>query len=223
MSRVHDMGGRYGDGAVDPSDSATFAQDWHARAMALTLAAGALGQWNIDVSRHAREALSPKDYSRFTYYEKWLAAMADMLVHQGVVTPEELSTGHATGVSDLASRALKADAVAGVLAKGSPYQRTDAEPAAFRPGDTVRTRRPARNVMVTGGHTRLPSYAAGMPGQVVLRHGAHVLPDANAHGQGESPEPLYAVAFSARDLWGDEASVQDEVILDLWQSYLEPA
>ena len=59
MSRLHDMGGRFGDGAVDPTDDATFAKDWHARALALTLAAGALGQWNIDIGRHARERLSP--------------------------------------------------------------------------------------------------------------------------------------------------------------------
>ena len=79
MSRVHDMGGRFGDGAVNASDDATFAQDWHARALALTLAAGALGQWNIDISRHARERLSPKDYTRFSYYEKWMGGLAELL------------------------------------------------------------------------------------------------------------------------------------------------
>lgn len=223
MTRVHDMGGRYGDGPVNPDDNALFAKDWHARALAVTLAAGALGQWNIDASRHSRETLSPKDYARFSYYEKWMAALADMLVDRGIVTPDELRAGHGAGRSDLADRLLKSDAVAGVLAKGSPYARTEAPAAAFKPGDTVRTRRPAHNIRVTGGHTRLPAYASGLAGTVVLHHGAHVLPDANAHGLGESPEPLYAVAFTARDLWGDEASAQDEVILDLWQSYLEPA
>ena len=223
MSRVHDMGGRYGDGPVNPDDNAIYAKDWHARAMALTLACGALGQWSIDDGRHAREALSPNDYARFSYYEKWMAALADLLVERGVVTKDELRAGHSTTPSELAERVLKAEAVSGVLSKGSPYLRSDAPKAAFNPGDRVRTRRPARNVMVTGGHTRLPSYASGMLGEVVLRHGAHVLPDANAHGLGEAPEPLYAVAISAADLWGDEATSDDEVILDLWQSYLEPA
>ena len=64
MSRVHDMGGRFGDGAVVPDDEAErFHTDWHARALALTLASGSLGKWNIDVSRHARECLSPQDYT----------------------------------------------------------------------------------------------------------------------------------------------------------------
>ena len=50
MTRIHDMGGRFGDGPVTPddADAQVFPQDWHARALALTLAAGALGRWNID-------------------------------------------------------------------------------------------------------------------------------------------------------------------------------
>lgn len=222
MSRVHDMGGRYGDGAVNPGDNAIFAKDWHARALAVTLAAGALGQWNIDASRHSRETLSPKDYARFSYYEKWMAALADMLVERGIVTEDELRAGHGAGRSGLADRILKSEQVAAVLAKGSPYQRQDAARPLFKPGDKVRTRRPARNLVTPGGHTRLPSYASGLVGEVVLYHGAHVLPDANAHGRGESAEPLYAVAFGARDLWGDEGQPGDEVVLDMWQSYLEP-
>ncbi|PSL21759.1 nitrile hydratase subunit beta [Shimia abyssi] len=224
MSRVHDMGGRYGDGPVNPEDGAIYAEDWHARALALTLAAGALGQWNIDTSRHARETLPPKDYSRFTYYEKWMAALANLLVERDMITLDELQNGHARGQapSDLVDRALRAEVVAGVLASGSAYDRL-ATPPDFAIGDRVRTRKRAHNATVPGGHTRLPSYAAGAVGEVVLRHGAFVLPDTNAHGQGEAPEPLYAVSFSACDLWGDEGSATDEVILDLWQSYLEPA
>ncbi|GAA6162710.1 nitrile hydratase subunit beta [Pelagimonas sp. KU-00592-HH] len=222
MSRVHDMGGRFGDGAVTPGDDETFAEDWHARALAVTLAAGALGQWNIDSSRHARELLAPKDYSRFSYYEKWMAALADLLVERGVVSREELAAGHGAGRSELAGRALHVDKVAGVLSGGSPYLRDDAEAARFKVGDRVTTRRPARNALVDGGHTRLPSYAAGATGTIVLCHGGHVFPDSNGHYLGEAAQPLYAVAFAARDLWGEGAE-GDEVVLDLWQSYLEPA
>ncbi|MEC8660485.1 MAG: nitrile hydratase subunit beta, partial [Pseudomonadota bacterium] len=54
MTRIHDMGGRFGDGPVMPDDAgaAVFPKEWHGRALALTLAAGALGRWNIDASRH---------------------------------------------------------------------------------------------------------------------------------------------------------------------------
>jgi len=223
MSRVHDMGGRFGDGPVRPEDDEpVFKEDWHARALALTLAAGALGQWNLDISRHVRERLRPQDYAGFSYYEKWLAGLADLLVLRGVVEREELA-GASAHPSPLAERRLKAADVARVVASGGPTERAVSETPLFAKGVAVRTRKRASNRFVDGGHTRLPGYAAGAKGHVVGMHGAHVLPDANAHDLGERPEPLYAVAFPASDLWSNPEHPRDEVVLDLWQSYLEPA
>ncbi|MGD9865548.1 MAG: nitrile hydratase subunit beta [Pseudodonghicola sp.] len=231
MTRVHDMGGRFGDGRVDPGAAGdpVFATDWHARALAVTLAAGALGQWNLDMSRHAREALAPRDYMDFSYYEKWIAALADLLVAQGVLTADELKeaagmeAGSGEAPHPLADRALKAETVAAALAKGSPADRPFDGAPAFAPGQRVRTLRPAANRQVDGGHTRLPAYAAGATGRVLRCHGAHVLPDSNAHRLGEAAEPLYTVVFSAAELWAAPENPRDEITLDLWQSYLEPA
>lgn len=222
MSRAHDMGGRYGDGRIDPAPEPVFKEDWHARALAVTLAAGALGQWNIDISRHARERLLPADYARFSYYEKWLAALANLLVETGLLTRAELKAGESQTPGDIAQRSLKAEAVPETLAKGGPADRPPVQPVLFQPGDAVRTRM-AANQLVDGGHTRLPRYAAKARGRILRLHGHHVLPDSNAHGLGEAPEPLYAVAFSAWELWQNPEHAKDEVILDLWQSYLEPA
>ena len=134
MSRVHDMGGRFGDGPVVPeAEEVKFHADWHPRALAVTLACGTLGLWNLDL------------------------------------------------------------------------------------------RKPAENMMVSGGHTRLPAYLAGATGVIVRHHGTHVLPDSNAHGFGEAPEPLYAVAFKAETLWAHPEHPGDEVVADLWQSYLSRA
>ncbi|SMP23883.1 nitrile hydratase subunit beta [Shimia sagamensis] len=224
MSRIHDMGGRLGTGPVDPQDGYDFAEakDWHKRALALNVACGFLGQWNIDASRHARELLDPTDYMSFSYYEKWMGGLADLMVDRGVVTVNELASGKAEGVSPIADKAAKPESVEAVLTHGSPYTRDAAGPK-FAVGAVVKTRRIARNVAVPGGHTRLPAYAAGAEGVVVLQHGAHVFPDSNAHFKGEAAEPLYAVQFSAQELWGDEADPRDVVVLDLWESYLEPA
>ncbi len=225
MTRVHDMGGRFGDGAIHPEseDDPVFAEDWHARALAVTLAAGALGQWNIDVSRHARERLSPKDYTRFSYYEKWISALADLLVEKGVLTMDDLRGSESDKPHALSSKVMKAAAVAGVLAKGGPADRAEGPEPLFSAGQAVRARIPSDNALVTGGHTRLPQYAAGALGYVHRLHGTHVFPDSNAHGLGEAPEPLYAVRFHARELWAHPEHPDDEVVLDLWQSYLEPA
>ena len=224
MTRVHDMGGRFGDRAVMPDtpEAPVFETDWHARALAVTLACGALGQWNIDMSRHARERLAPADYLAFTYYEKWIAGLADLLVETGVLGREDLMGTEDTAPHPLANRALQAGAVAGMLAKGGPADRDCEIKPGFSAGQAVRARFPNGNRLVDGGHTRLPAYAAGAKGYVVRMHGAHVLPDSNAHGLGEAPEPLYAVRFAASALWANPEYPDDDVVMDLWQSYLEP-
>ncbi|WP_435229175.1 nitrile hydratase subunit beta [Pseudopelagicola sp. nBUS_20] len=220
MSPVHDMGGRLGYGAVDPKDNESLTEPWHAKVLAVTLAAGALGKWSIDESRHAREMLSPVDYCRFSYYEKWLAGLTNMLLACGVVSRQELKSGHADTHSELAGRVLQAKSVGSVLARGSPYQRSKNR-GKFKVGDLVRSRKTQGNIIVKGGHTRLPSYAAGVEGQIIRCHGTYVLPDTNAHGLGENAEPLYAVAFASSDLWARASNHHDDVIVDLWQSYLE--
>lgn len=224
MSRVHDMGGRFGDGAVVPeAEDVKFHADWHPRAMAITVATGPLGLWNIDTSRHARECLAPKDYTRFSYYEKWISALANLLVTKGAVTLEELAGTVEPTRSPIADKALTAANVAAVLAKGAPVDRPSSIAARFAPGDAVVTRRLAGNADVAGGHTRLPTYAAGARGRILRLHGTHVYPDSNAHGRGKAPQPLYAVAFPAAELWTHPEHPGDEVVLDLWQSYLSPA
>ncbi len=224
MTRVHDMGGRFGDGAVIPEpESPVFHEDWHARALAVTLAAGALGQWNLDTSRHVRERLSPKDYARFSYYEKWMAGLADILVETGVLSEADLQEPGGFADHSLADLRLKAKTVKATLARGGAADRPSDIAPAFEPGQRVRTRRSPENAFVPGGHTRLPAYAAGAEGCILRLHGTHVLPDANAHGLGERPEPLYAVVFEAAELWAHPEHPRDQVVLDLWQSYLECA
>ena len=224
MTRVHDMGGRFGDGPVIPDapDTPVFATDWHAHVLSVTLACGALGQWNIDISRHARECLSPQDYTGFSYYEIWLAALADLLVERGVLTTDDLAGQGDDTPHPLAAKVLKAGNVAGVLAKGGPANRNSDTRPKFSAGQAVRCKHPAANRLVDGGHTRLPAYVAGARGYIHRLHGTHVLPDSNAHDLGEAPEPLYAVRFAANELWAHPEHPDDQVILDPWQSYLVP-
>ena len=217
MNNVHDMGGMHGFGPIPiERDEPVFHSDWEAKAMALTLAMAAWGKWNIDASRHARERLDPLTYLRFTYYERWLAGLADLMVARDLLSIEELDRGHPTPGSESPAPPLGAGDVAGMLAKGGPADRPLHDAPKFKVGDRVRaaTGNPA-------GHTRLPRYARGRAGEIILHHGGHVLPDSNAHFRGENPQHLYTVSFSARELWGPKASDRDTVTLDLWESYLE--
>jgi len=97
-------------------------------------------------------------------------------------------------------------------------RRTVAVTAKFKPGDAVI----ARN-MHPRGHTRIPRYARGRRGTIDRDHGVFVFPDSNAELAGETPQHVYSVRFSARELWGDDASAHDAIYIDLWDDYLDPA
>ena len=47
MNGPHDMGGQQNFGPVDPSEKPAFADDWQRKAFTLTLAMGAVKQWNL--------------------------------------------------------------------------------------------------------------------------------------------------------------------------------
>jgi nitrile hydratase len=208
MNGVHDMGGMHGLGPIDPDpDEPLFHAPWEARVLALTIAMGAWGRWNIDASRHARERIPGPDYLAMTYYEKWLAGLITVATETGLMPGPEAAT---------VAPPLTAEKVPAALARGGPTLRETDAPARFEVGDRVR----ARNLNPPG-HTRLPRYARGHVGVIERRHGPHVLPDANAHFRGECPEHLYGVRFSGAELWGEGA--RDSVHIDLWESYLEPA
>ena len=88
------MGGQPGGPVpIDPQGQPVFAQNWQARALAVTVAAGGLGKWTLDESRHARERLPAEDYMAYGYYEKWMAGLATLLVEHGLVTMDELRSG----------------------------------------------------------------------------------------------------------------------------------
>lgn len=211
-----DLGGTTGHGPIEQEpEGVVFHQPWQARALALTLAAGAPGGWNIDMSRAARETLP--NYAQLSYYEIWIAALERLIAFGGLATADELAAGQSLVPGDPSRRVLAAGDVAAALAAGGPASRDIDEPARFTVGDRVRTR-PGR----VAHHTRLPAYAAGRVGTVERVHGAHVLPDAHAHGRGEQPQWLYTVVFDARDLW-DDAPAAQRVSIDAWESYLSAA
>ncbi len=212
-----DLGGRDGFGRVLPEpEGELWHAAWEPKALALTLAMGATGSWNIDASRSARETLP--DYVALSYYQIWLAALARLMIERGLVTEDELAEVRVQVAPKPLARVLRAVDVPAVLARGSATERPATTAARFAVGDRVRTR-PGR----VDHHTRLPGYAAGRIGTVERVHGTHVFADTNAQGLGEQPQWLYAVSFDGRELWGDEAQPGLSVSIDAWDDYLEPA
>jgi len=218
MNGAHDLGGMHGFGPIAPDpEEPLFHAEWERRAFAVTLALGALGRWNLDMSRFARESAHPADYLRQSYYEHWLHGLGRLLPQTGLASEEEIATGRPARPA-APVQPLAAERVPAALARGASARRDAPRPARFAVGSPVRTR-----LVSPAGHTRLPRYARGRPGTIAIVHGAFVFPDSNAAGQGEQPDWCYSVRFAARDLWGPEAHPRDSVHLDLWEAYLEPA
>ncbi|MCT4657409.1 MAG: nitrile hydratase subunit beta [Cohaesibacter sp.] len=219
MNGPHDLGGREGFGPIMPEeDEPLFHAEWEKRALGVTLCCAALGYWNIDESRHARESLHPALYYSSSYYEIWTRALEALLLHHGELDESELTHGEMQRPGIRAERQLKPEAVAGVLARGGPVDREPSAEPCFEVGDKVLT-----NHNHISGHTRLPSYARGKIGTIVARRGFHVFPDSNSRHEGEAPQWLYGVAFDGPTLWGNGAEPGTSVMIDAWESYLQPA
>ena len=221
MNGVHDLGGTQGFGPVLPeTDEPLFHALWERRALALTLAMGATGQWNIDMSRSRRESLPPAQYLGSSYYEIWLAGLQALMLERGMATTSELAGGELEQPGLPVPQVLQPQQVAPALARGSPTLRAAASTARFRPGERVR----ALN-MHPMGHTRLPRYVRGHTGVVTLVHGTHVFADRHAQGLlppfDQRPEWLYTVVFEGRTLWGTQAQAGLQVSVDAWEPYLE--
>ena len=212
-----DLGGQPGHGPVVPEpEGELWHADWEPRALALTLAMGATGAWNIDQSRAMREALP--DYATLGYYQIWLAALERLLAERGLALPDELAAARMLHPALPLPRKLLAADVSATLAKGSPTTRPTTQRPRFALGDAVRTRADA-----VPHHSRLPAYARGKRGTIARRHGTHVFADSHAQGLGERPQWLYTVAFDGAELWGDDGEAGLTVSIDAWESTLEAA
>lgn len=219
MNGAQDLGGQMGFGPIELEENEpNFHAGWEERAFAVTLAMGATGSWTIDASRFARESLPPAIYLSSSYYEIWARGLEKLVVENGLVTSEELAAGTKLSDPKPVKRVLKAEDVASTLAKGGPADRDVKQPARFKVGDRVRTRR-----MNPEHHTRLPRYARDTVGTIETVHGVHVFPDANAHGKGEQPTLLYGVAFKGTDIWGPDSDPKLSLRIDLWEPYLDLA
>jgi nitrile hydratase len=219
MNGVHDMGGMHGFGPVLPEvNEPVFHAPWEARVRGMVVLMGAWRRWNIDAFRHAIERLPPADYLGYTYFEKWFDALIAMALNVGVITREELASGHKAAGTVVAAPPVTANTVMNLITATGSFQREVAARPRFAAGEQVR----ARNINPEG-HTRLPRYVRGHVGTIERDHGAHVFPDSNARFAGEAPQALYTVRFAARELWGEAANPADQVSLDLWEDYLEPA
>ena len=217
MNGGADLGGMQGFGPiVEEADEPCFHATWEGRAMAMVVALGACGKWNIDQSRYARESLPPADYLRFPYYQIWVEGVEKLLVSNAMITGSELETGLVDSEPVPVKAVLRADKVwHGLHSLTGAADRPERDTPTFDVDQSVRCINSHPE-----GHTRLPRYARGREGVILKILGFQVFPDSSGNSLGEDPRWLYQVRFSARELWGPGKNPRDSVTLDLWEPHL---
>ena len=207
MNSIHDMGGMDGWGPVCPEpNEPPFHEKWEGRVLAMQRAMGYAGVWTIDQSRASLEAMNPIEYLTASYYKKWFIALEHRIRIHGLIGADEFAAGRSLRPGKKLDRTLSlADVVS--MRRGEFARPATVEPR-FAVGDRVRT------------HTRLPRYARDKIGTVEANRGCHVYPDSAAIGAGENPQWLYTVAFSARELWGEDADPTITVSIEAFEPYL---
>lgn len=219
MNGLHDMGGMQCYGRVEPEiNEPIFHGEWEKRALAMTVGMGFSGQWNLDISRFARESLPAEFYLTKSYYQIWIGGLQSLMLERGMVTKSELETGKLETAAVEVKRVVTADEMPAALAAGGPVDRDAILEPGFATGENVR----AININPQG-HTRLPRYVRGKVGTVVGVQGFHVFPDSNAKSEGENPEWLYSIEFDVQELFGEDAEAGNSVMVDCWGAYLEHA
>jgi hypothetical protein len=85
----HDLGGRPA-GVIDRTEREL--EPWEKRVDAIVrlLSGPERAVISVDELRRAIEGLGAEEYDRLSYYEKWINAVANLLLEKGVLTTDEL-------------------------------------------------------------------------------------------------------------------------------------
>jgi nitrile hydratase len=218
MDGIHDLGGMHGFGpVVVPGSEQPYHERWEGRVFAMSDLVGfeGLGRGS---GRAIREEMPPEEYLRASYYERWLWSTEQRLLRSGAIADGEVDAWverlRAGEAPPRRTDEAQAERILAAIREPDPL----AAPAdtAFTVGQQVRVRR-----MRPPGHTRCPRYVRGATGVIEAVRGVDAFPDIGPY-QGPE-EPVYSVAFRSDDLFGPSEERSWTILLDLFETYLEPA
>jgi nitrile hydratase beta subunit len=218
------LGGFRGLGPVEVEpDEPVFHSGWEGRTFGIANAMIGKGLFSVDEFRYAQERMHPVAYVSALYYGRWVWGTERILIERGVLSEDEIDARmrelalHPETPTPRREEPEFAEGLLGAFYAGVSRRREIDSPRRFAVGDRVVARGAGAE-----GHTRLPAYARGRVGTVVRCHDAFVFPDSNADRAGENPQWCYCVHFEADELWGDAGESRASVLVELWESYLEP-
>ena len=85
--RHHDMGG-HDAGPIDRNEDGKV--PWEKRVDALMVLLGKRKILSVDELRRGIEDLGPNAYNRYSYYERWMASMTNILLEKRIIEVSEL-------------------------------------------------------------------------------------------------------------------------------------
>lgn len=226
MNGVHDLGGRDGLGAIDPTPAEpVWKAEWEKHAHSLFPLGFRAGFFGVDAFRFGMELIEPVEYLTSTYYEHWVHAVEHHGIAHGTLDKAEIERRTQyylehpdEPLPDKQDPALVEFISAVIPAGATAARETDAVPK-FAIGDVVTV-----NADAPHGHTRRAGYVRGRTGKIILAHGTMIYPDTAGNGLGEAPEHVYTVLFTNAELWGSEAAEPNgTVTFDVWEPYITHA
>ncbi len=221
MDGIHDCGGMHGFGEIEREENEPyFHAEWERRIFAITSVMSFVTLTGDDQYRREMERMEPGHYLRSSYYEKWLDATISIATEVGLTTEDELAGGPIGPMPEALTGnppAIASEVWQNIHAGASKAIPDSGVPQCFQTGERIRTR-----AQMGHEHTRLPRYARNKVGTIERAWGTFVFADTNAAENRQVPVHVYSVAFEATDLWGEEASDGDSVVLDLFEPYLLP-
>lgn len=96
---VHDVGG-LALGPIDRTEHDPALWEKRVDAMSILLVSPRKAAFKLDAKRRVVESYVEQQYDQTAYYEKWIRAIRDLLVEQGIATPAEIDAK----VADVAAR-----------------------------------------------------------------------------------------------------------------------
>ena len=228
MNGIHDLGGRDGMGAINPTPAEpVWKAEWEKHAHTFFPLAFRAGFFGVDQFRFGMEQIEPIEYLSSTYYEHWVHSVTHHGVRHGQLDPDEIERRTQYYLDNPDAPLPEGQDPDGELTafidwavkNGVAAGRDTGKKAKFSVGDRVTVVADA-----PAGHTRKAGYIRGKTGIIDLAHGEMIYPDTAGNDQGEAPEHVYTVRFTNEELWGaEEAEPNGSITFDVWEPYIVPA